>query len=132
MNKSVSEMSKELKVTPQAIYKILKTNEFKKCLINDDNGLMLINPAGQALLHSRFNDILNDVDNELTTRLKDLTEELRQERDRNIKLTDEVFKLSSQLIELTQTSQRLLENEQKLKAMKKGFFTTIKQKLLGE
>jgi len=132
--KSPYKISKEVGVSPQAVYKKLTDefiNQFNNHIQRTTEGKYLLNDVAETALKELFNHVVQPVQqhkvelveqqllNQLSTensflrdRVEDLEKELETERTHNREQTDKLFNLATQLAELTKNNQLLLGAEQ--------------------
>lgn len=128
--KTIAELSKELNVTPQAVYKKLN-KQFKQQLKNHlhkgDKGETLIDKEGQSILSDSFKQAFKTVQQPVDSTVNELFNEQLKSKDLQINalnaqidiLTKELSKsnehireISSTLIELNRNNQVLLKQAQ--------------------
>jgi hypothetical protein len=132
--KSPYQIAKELKVSPQAVYKKLTdafNNQFNNHIQRTEKGKYLLDEVAEQALKDMFNKLvqpvqqqniepveqplLNQLNTEnsfLRTRIEALEEELKTERNHSREQTDKLSDLAMQLAELTRNNQILLGAEQ--------------------
>ena len=137
--KTVSEIAKEMGVSPQAVYKKINGSmgaELKKHLHKDKRGRTVIDSTGARLLMGKGSakdpsstKQKKPVDNSMSTLLM---EQLR-EKDKQI---SELLDQNTSLIQKLENMQVLLKNEQQQKTLllespteKKGLFSFLKKKV---
>ena len=132
--KSPYQIAKEIKVSPQAVYKKLTdefNNQFNDHIQRTEKGKYLLDEVAEQALKELFNQVVQPVQqqtiepvqqsllNQLNTensflraRIEALEDELKTERTHSREQTDKLSDLAAQLAELTRNNQILLGAEQ--------------------
>ena len=122
---TVSQLAKEIGITPQAIYQKIKSKQFNNKFKKDVNGKLVLDGESIEFIKSLFvntlekdvNEFIN-VDNQFKAENIELKKKIEQLEKRLHNQSDRVLNLAEQLAELTRNNQVLLGMQQNKSAPK--------------